>query len=184
MHVEYIVLCLELSKCSVIVNDDDGDVVVFSCYVVSDSFATPWTVLARSSDDGENDGDCGSDGDDEGDADADDADGDSDRIRFLFFFPQSAFPAHAALTIPPLLRLASSLPRALSAQRAFHNLSQVCRKHSFIAFLRVLKSSPCRVLSDSCSWSMSTIVSSTLLFLPSVNISSSAWDSNLEMAFP
>ena len=74
-------------------------VVVFSCYVVSDSFATPWTVLARSSDDGENDGDCGSDGDDEGDADADDADGDSDRISFLFFFPQCAFPAHAALTI-------------------------------------------------------------------------------------
>ena len=105
-------------------------------------------------------------------------------VFWVFFPPQCALPAHAALTIPLQLRLASSLPRALSAWRAFHNLGQVCRERGIIAFARVFKFSPCRVLSDSCSWSMSTIVSSTLLFLPSVDILNSAWDSNLEIAFP
>lgn len=191
MHTEYIVLCLELSKSSEIVNDDDGgDCCCFQLLHCVRLFCDPTdysrqaplmmvrtmvimavmvmmlgmlvmlmvTVMVTMMM--------------------------TELVFQGFFSPQCAFPAHAALTIPLQLRLASSLPRALSVWRAFHNLGQVCREGGVIAFPRVFKSSPCRVLSDSCSWSMSTLVSSTLLFLPSVDISNSAWDSNLEIAFP
>ena len=190
MLMEYIVLCLELSMCSEIVNDDGADCCCFQLLNCVRLFCDPMdysrqaplmmvrtmvimavmvmmmvmltmlmvTVMMTTM---------------------------MTELFFGFFFsPQCAFPAHAPLTIPLWLRLASSLPRTLSARRAFHNLSQVCREHGIIAFPRVFKSSPCHVLSNSCSWSVSTSVSSTLLFLPSVDISNSAWDSDLEIAFP